>query len=140
MVLTKALIRYGTISSVRNIGRHGRIAIFKKYDYKNKFRQRSEVDEAGEFHAKIFIEALKGVKELEKQKIPSGELMDHGLGVYCGMNEYLRDVKTEVLEKLTKVARVIIRDAKPEEVEEALEDLRWYKGLIEERTQDDYET
>jgi len=137
---SQALVRFGTINELRDIGRMGIVAVYKKYDYQNNYRRRSEVDEEGKRCAKLFINTLKGVQKLENERVPDSRKFKHAIGVYCGMNGYIKDVKSEALEKLSKAAKVIKRNSKPEEVKEAIENLRWYEELVEERTREDYQT
>ena len=88
--------------------------------------------------ARLFTTTLEGLKELEKGRIPGKG--GNAVGVYCGIKRYLKDVESEVLEKLSKVAEVIEKDAEPESVKEAIKILDWYRSLAEERTDEDYQT
>lgn len=134
---SEAGIRYGVTGGIRNIGDHGIHALYKRYDYKHDFRKFPEVDEAGKYEADIFIRTLRGIKRLERGKI-LGKNHGDAVAVHSGIEIYLKDVKGEVLEKFSNAARVIRRNAKPEEVKKAIEDLKWYQQLVEERTDEDF--
>ena len=133
---SRALIGYGNARSAKDLPFTGLLAIYKKYDKDNNFQKRSEVDEYGKSQAENFVNAFSGFEILEKGDLPN-KVSSSAFDLYLSINGYFGDIKDEVLEKITKAVEVIRNDASSQKVKEALDGLRWYQKIADERTKED---
>ena len=136
---SRALIRYGNARSARDLPFTGLLAIYKKYDKDNNFQKRSKVDEYGKSYAENFVNALKEFELLERGVLPN-KISNSAFDLYLSINGYFEDIKNDVLDKVTKAVEVLREDAPSQKVKEALNGLRWYQKIADERTREDLAT
>ena len=136
---SRALISYGNANSARNLPLTVLLAIYKKYDKDNNFQKRSKVDEYGKSQAENFVNALNEFELLEKGDLPN-KISNSAFDLHLSINGYFKDIKKDILDKVTKAVEVLREDAPPQKVKEALDGLRWYQKIADERTRKDLAT